>query len=82
MVGSSAAATRSCSLELGLTRRPCRGLLSAAFQNVAGFEEINCLAFREGLVEGPKRSAHLSRLILIAPQTAQPDQGAKLRPRS
>jgi hypothetical protein len=40
MVGSSAAATRSCSLELGLTRRPCRGLLEAALEHVAAFHEI------------------------------------------
>ena len=40
MVGSSAAATRLCSPELELTRRPCRGLLEAALQHVAAFQEI------------------------------------------
>ena len=52
MAGPSAATTPSCSPELGLTRRPCRGLLPAAFQNVAGFQEISCRkAFSEGLRE-------------------------------
>ena len=40
MAGPSAAATRSCSPELGVTRRPCRGLLEAALQHVAAFQEI------------------------------------------
>jgi hypothetical protein len=40
MAGPSAAATRSCSPELGLTRRPCRGLLEAALEHVAAFHEI------------------------------------------
>ena len=40
MAGPSAAATRSCSPELGLTRRPCRGLLEAALLHVAAFQEI------------------------------------------
>jgi hypothetical protein len=40
MMGSSAAATRSCSPELGLTRCPCHGLLEAALQDVAAFQEI------------------------------------------
>ena len=40
MMGSSVAATRSCSPELGLTRCPMRGLLEAALQHVAAFQEI------------------------------------------
>lgn len=40
MAGPSAAATRSCSPERGLTRRPCRGLLEAALEHVAAFHEI------------------------------------------
>src|SRR5215207_6827964 len=56
MAGPSAAATRSCSPKLRLTRRPCRGL--RAFQNVPCFQEIT-VANSVRSTELQQRSAHV-----------------------
>ena len=68
----SAAATRSCSPELGLTRRPCRGLLSAAFQNALAGVALILAAFRVDVQ--PREKAGPGRLQPAQTYAATPTE--------